>query len=96
MNKGTIEKNYKNELVVSYDYIENGKYKCEDYSLHPQYRYYNGFITGQQVNFIQAMECDRHYPEHCDCYTKKIYAIVVPDKKKKNWIKRLLSKFKRR
>jgi len=96
MNKGTIEKNHNNDYVVSYEYIENGKYKCEDYSLHPQYRYYNGFVMGQQVNFIQAMECDRHYPEHCDCYTKKIYAIVVFDKKKKSWIKRLLSKFKRR
>ena len=93
MNKGTIEKNYMDELVVSYDYIENGKYKFEDYILHPHYRYYNGFVTGQQVEFIQATECDLHYPKPCDCYTKKIYAIVVPDKKQ-GWIKRLLSKFK--
>ena len=93
MNKGTIEKNYNNELVISYDYIENGKYKFEDYILHPHYRYYNGFVTGQQVEFIQATECDIHYPKHCDCYTKKIYAIVVPDKKQ-NWFERLLSKFK--
>ena len=95
MNKGTIEKNHNNEYVVSYDYVEDGKYKYEEYSLHPQYRYYNGFLMGQQVNFIQATECSIHYPEYCDCYKKKIYAVIIPDKKKQSWIKRLLSKFKR-
>lgn len=95
MNKGTIDKNSKGELIVYYEYLENSRTKYEEYSIHPQYRYYDGFMTGQQVKFIEAMECDRHYPEHCECYTKKIYALVVPDKKK-NWIKRLLSKLKRR
>lgn len=94
MNKGMIEKDHNNEYVVSYDYIEDGKHKCEEYSLHPQYQYYNGFLMGQQVNFIQATECNRHYPEYCECMTKKVYAVIIPDKKQ-NWIKRLLSKFKR-
>lgn len=96
MNKGTIDKNYKGELVVVYNYVEDGKPQYEEYSIHPQFRYYNGFVVGQQVKFIQAKECSRHYPEHCDCITNKMYALVVLDKKKKNWVKRILSKLKRR
>jgi hypothetical protein len=95
MNNGIIEKNSKGELIVYYEYKENSKTKYEEYSLHPKYRYYDGFMEGQQVKFIEATECARHYPEHCECMTNKIYAIVIPDKKK-SWIKRLLSKFKRR
>ena len=95
MNKGTIEKNRRGELVVVYEYKENSRRYYEEYSIHPKYRYFDGFMEGQQVSFIQAVECDRHYPEHCECMTNKIYALVVTDKKK-NWIKRLLSKLKRR
>ena len=96
MNKGTIEKNRRGELVVVYEYKENNKKYYEEYSINPQFRYFDGFMEGQQVSFIQAMECDRHYPELCECMTNKVYALVVLDKQKKNWIKRLLSKFKRR
>ena len=95
MNKGQIDKNYKGELVVVFSYVENGGKRYDEYPLHPQFRYYDGFVVGQQVNFIEAKECSRHYPEFCDCFTTKLYALVVLDKKKKNWVKRILSKFKR-
>ena len=96
MNKGTIDKNYTGEYVVVYEYRDEYSKRYEEYPVHPQFKYYDGFVVGQQVSFIQAKECSRHYPEYCDCITNKMYALVVLDKKKKSWIKRLLSKFKRR
>lgn len=83
MNKGIIATNYKHNVVVLHQLKDdNGKTVYEELLLHPYYKNYKSFILGEEVLFQYAYECTIHYPIHCDCYKKKLFALIVPAKKK--------------
>lgn len=94
MNKGYIGKNSQGDIVVLEEVKENNKLVYYDeYLLHP-YQQKQIFDLGSEVNFQYAKECDLHYPEFCSCYKQQIYAIIIPDKKKKSLLKRIKSLWK--
>jgi len=96
MIQGTLSKSSNGKFVIHYEYRYNERNYFEEYKIHPCFKSYDGFMDGQQIKFIRAIECDVHYPDECDCVTNQMYAIIVDDKKKeKSWLKRLLSKLKK-
>jgi len=83
MNKGLIVIDYKENIVVLHEIDkENGEPIYEELELHPAIKNYKHFEVGQKVDFQYAHECTLHYPDFCDCYKKKLFALVVPPKEK--------------
>ena len=94
MNIGYIGKSATGEIVVLEEIRENKTLVYyEEIPLHP-YHKNQLFELGSEVKFQYANECTIHYPEFCDCYKKKMFAIIVPDKKKKSLFKRIKSLWK--
>lgn len=82
MNIGYIGKSSKGEIVVLEEIeINNKVISYDEIPLHP-YHKNQIFELGSEVKFQYANECTIHYPEFCDCYKKKLFALIVPDKKK--------------
>ena len=83
MNKGIIVADFRNNLVVLHEIPnKDGEPDYEELPLHPFFKNYKSFVLGQRVDFQYAHECTLHYPEYCACYTKKLFALIVPPKKK--------------
>ena len=95
MNKGIIATNYKQQVIVLHEFIDDdGRVVYEELTLHPYYKNKNTFVLGEEINFQYATECNIHYPEYCACYKKTMYALIVP-KKKEKLITKLKKLFKR-
>lgn len=97
MNKGTIQKIFTGELIVSFtEYLDNGKKLYQELPIHPFYKRYL-FQVGQEINFQYANECSRHYPFDCRCSGLTLYALPIFKSPKKNFIAKLveLLKFKK-
>lgn len=95
MNKGIIATDYKHNVIVLHEFIDdNGRVIYEELPLHPFYKNYNSFILGQEINFQYAKECTIHYPNYCDCFKLRTFALIVPDKKT-NLFKRFKNLFKK-
>lgn len=95
MNIGYIGKSSTGEIVVLEEIKENNSLVYYDeIPLHP-YHQNQIFELGDEIKFQYANECTIHYPEFCDCYKKKMYALIVPNKKKKSIVKMFFNYFKR-
>jgi hypothetical protein len=94
MIKGTIEKIFTGELIVSHtEYLENGKKLYQELPIHPFYKYYL-FQIGQEIIFEYATECSRHFPKTCQCKGLTLYALPIFRNPKTNFMKRVLNFFK--
>jgi hypothetical protein len=94
MIKGTIEKIFTGELIVSYtEYLDNGKKLYQELPIHPYYKHYL-FQVGQEINFHYIRECSLHYPTDCRCTELTLYALPIFQSNKKNFFDRLLKFFK--
>jgi hypothetical protein len=94
MNTGYIGKNAQGEIVILEEVKENDRLVYYDeYPLHPYHRKQE-LELGSEVNFQYAKECTIHYPEFCSCYKQQIYAIIIPNKKKKSLFKKIKSLWK--
>lgn len=94
MNIGYIGKSSTGEIVVLDEMKENGRLiYYSEIPLHPYHRN-QIFELGSEVKFQYAQECTIHYPEFCDCYKKKLYAIIIPNKKKMSLFKKIKSLWK--
>lgn len=95
MINGHIDKDWKGNLVVVYEYKEGFHKVIEEIPLHPYYDYDNTLEVGQPIKFQFAKECTIHYPHYCDCFKLKTFAIVDMSKKPTLWQK-FKSLFKKR
>jgi hypothetical protein len=94
MNIGYIGKSSTGEIVVLEEFKENNKLVYyEEIPLHP-YHKTQLFELGSEVNFQYAKECTIHYPEFCSCYKQTTFAVIIPDKKKKSFFKKIKSLWK--
>lgn len=94
MNRGTIDRIWNEEYVISHSYITpKGQMITQEFPIHPYYAKFNWTI-GTNVLFQYAMECEQHYPYSCNCDRLTLFALPIETKEKSSIIVKLKNKFK--
>jgi hypothetical protein len=95
MNRGTIDRMWNNEYVISHSYVTpKGQLIKQEFPIHPYYSKFNWTI-GTNILFQYAMECEEHYPYSCNCSGLTLFALPIETKEKSSLITKLKKLFSR-